>query len=117
LKLENALEWSLLNNRGGVECRAAARGGAGVRGGAGCRAAARGGTGVRGIARCRAQLREAPESRAVTTTAEERVTPAPGSRVGGLVVLIKYRFQAPTCEVNIWNNHVFTSSTKLLPLF
>jgi hypothetical protein len=51
--------------------------------GARCRAAARGGTRVGGSAGCRAQLGEAPVSGEATALAEERVTPAPESRVEG----------------------------------
>jgi hypothetical protein len=34
-----------------------------------------------------------------------------------LLTLIKYQFNAPTCRVNVWNNHVFTLSTNLDPRF
>jgi hypothetical protein len=32
-----------------------------------------------------------------------------------VLVLIKHQFHAPTCRVNVWNNHVFTLSTNLVP--
>jgi hypothetical protein len=34
-----------------------------------------------------------------------------------LLALIKRRFHVPTCRVNVWNNHVFTLSTNLVPQF
>jgi hypothetical protein len=34
-----------------------------------------------------------------------------------LLVHIKCQFHAPKCHVNIWNNHVFTLSTNLVPRF
>jgi hypothetical protein len=39
--------------------------------------------------------------------------------LGGSLVLapIKHRFHAPTCRVNVWNNHIFTFSTNLVPQF
>jgi hypothetical protein len=36
---------------------------------------------------------------------------------GMLLALIKHRFHATTCRVNVWNNHVFTLSTNLVPQF
>jgi hypothetical protein len=35
----------------------------------------------------------------------------------GMVALTKHQFHAPTCRVNIWNNHVFTLSTNLVLRF
>jgi hypothetical protein len=35
--------------------------------------------------------------------------------VSRLLALIKHRFYAPTCRVNVYNNHVFTLSTNLVP--
>jgi hypothetical protein len=37
--------------------------------------------------------------------------------LGDVLVLIKYRFDVPTCRVNVWNNHVFTLSTNLVTQF
>jgi hypothetical protein len=37
--------------------------------------------------------------------------------LGDVLVLIKCRFHAPTCQVNVWNNHIFTLSTNLVPWF
>jgi hypothetical protein len=34
-----------------------------------------------------------------------------------VLALIKHRFHVPTCWVNVWNNHVFTLSTTLVPRF
>jgi hypothetical protein len=34
-----------------------------------------------------------------------------------VLALIKHRFHTPTCRVNVWNNHVFTLSTNLVPRF
>jgi hypothetical protein len=36
-------------------------------------------------------------------------------KLGDVLVLIKRRFGAPTCRVNVWNDHVFTLSTNLVP--
>jgi hypothetical protein len=35
----------------------------------------------------------------------------------GLLALIKCRFHVPTCHVNVWNNHIFTLSTNVVPWF
>jgi hypothetical protein len=32
-----------------------------------------------------------------------------------VLALIKRQLHAPTCRVNVWNNHVFTLSTNLVP--
>jgi hypothetical protein len=41
---------------------------------------------------------------------------ARGSRlIDVLLALIKRQFRVPTCRVNVWNNHVFTLSTNLVP--
>jgi hypothetical protein len=37
--------------------------------------------------------------------------------LGDVFVLIKCRFHAPTCRVNVKNNYVFTLSTNLVPQF
>jgi hypothetical protein len=34
-----------------------------------------------------------------------------------MLALVKHRFHVPTCQVNVWNNHVFTLSTNLVPRF
>jgi hypothetical protein len=34
-----------------------------------------------------------------------------------VLALIKHRFHAPTCRVNVWNKHVFSLSTNLVPQF
>jgi hypothetical protein len=36
---------------------------------------------------------------------------------GDVLALIKHRFHAPTCRVNVWNDHVFTLSTNLAQRF
>jgi hypothetical protein len=38
-------------------------------------------------------------------------------KLGDVLALIKHQFHAPTCQVNVWNNHVFTLSTNLVPQF
>jgi hypothetical protein len=35
-------------------------------------------------------------------------------KLGDVLVLIKFRFHATTCRVNVWNNHVFTLSPNLV---
>jgi hypothetical protein len=37
--------------------------------------------------------------------------------LGDVLVPITRWFHAPTCRVNVWNNHVFTFSTNLVPWF
>jgi hypothetical protein len=37
--------------------------------------------------------------------------------LGDVLVLIKHQFHAATCRVNVWNNHVYTLSTNLVPRF
>jgi hypothetical protein len=38
-------------------------------------------------------------------------------KLGDVLALIKYRFYVLTYRVNVWNNHVFTLSINLVPLF
>jgi hypothetical protein len=35
--------------------------------------------------------------------------------LGDVLALIKHRFHVPTCQVNVWNDHVFTLSSDLDP--
>jgi hypothetical protein len=37
--------------------------------------------------------------------------------LGDVLALIKHRFCASICWVNVWNNHVYTLSTNLVPRF
>jgi hypothetical protein len=39
------------------------------------------------------------------------------SNLGDVLALIKQQFYAPTCQVNVQNNHVFTLSTNLVSRF
>jgi hypothetical protein len=39
------------------------------------------------------------------------------SSLGDLLELIKHRFHVPTCQVNVWNNNVFTLCTSLVLRF
>jgi hypothetical protein len=39
------------------------------------------------------------------------------SSMGDVLTLIKHQFHVPTYQVNVWNNHVFTLSTNLDPLW